>query len=95
MLTKTIFKTQVTQFWTWPEENWPSSGIEGQQVSLCELMRRSVGQAFCRRQDQEGGRKQAAERRNKRDRETREITNNQIKYFGNPREGPGNHFSFE
>ena len=38
MLTKTIFETQVTQFWTWPEENWPSSGIEGQQVSLCELM---------------------------------------------------------
>ena len=63
MMTRNIFKTQLTQSWTWPEENWPSSGIEGQQVSLCELMGRSVGQAFCTRQDQEGGRKQEAERR--------------------------------
>lgn len=63
MLTKTIFETQVTQFWTWPEENWPSSGIEGQQVSLCELMGRSVGQAFCSKTRREEENKQQREER--------------------------------
>ena len=72
MLTKNVFKTEVTQSWTWPEENQPSSGTEGQQVSLCELMGSGTG---ILQKARPGGRKKTRSRDKKEERQGKKRNN--------------------